>query len=93
MCDSSKSHHFLIGWGKGLNFLIDTAGELFHIPGSFPIRGRGGGIVDETKKLLDYEHFDMAILDIMGVEGFELLEIAREKEVIAVMLTAHALSP
>ena len=48
---------------------------------------------DEAKKLLDYEYFDMAILDIMGVDGFELLEIAREKDVIAVMLTAHALSP
>ena len=48
---------------------------------------------EEAKNLLDLENFDLAILDIMGVEGFELLEIAREKGVIAVMLTAHALSP
>ncbi|UCB49388.1 MAG: response regulator [Deltaproteobacteria bacterium] len=48
---------------------------------------------EEAKKLLEFEYFDLAILDIMGVEGFELLEIARDKEVIAVMLTAHALSP
>jgi DNA-binding NtrC family response regulator len=48
---------------------------------------------EEAKNLLEFEYFDLAILDIMGVEGFELLEIAREKGVIAVMLTAHALSP
>jgi DNA-binding NtrC family response regulator len=48
---------------------------------------------EEAKNLLDYEYFDLAILDIMGVDGFELLEIARERNVIAVMLTAHALSP
>jgi hypothetical protein len=29
----------------------------------------------------------------MGVEGFQLLEIANQREVTAVMLTAHALSP
>ena len=29
----------------------------------------------------------------MGVDGYELLSIANEKNVIAVMLTAHALSP
>jgi len=46
-----------------------------------------------AKKLLETEHFDMAILDIMGVDGYELLEIAKEKDVIALMLTAHALTP
>jgi hypothetical protein len=35
----------------------------------------------------------MAILDIMGVKGYDLLAIAIEKKVIPVMLTAHALSP
>ena len=29
----------------------------------------------------------------MGVDGYKLLEIAVERKVIAVMLTAHALSP
>jgi DNA-binding NtrC family response regulator len=29
----------------------------------------------------------------MGVDGYKLLEIARQREVIPVMLTAHALSP
>ena len=48
---------------------------------------------DEAKELLELRYFDMAILDIMGVNGYDLLEIANKKEVIAVMLTAHALSP
>ena len=48
---------------------------------------------DEAKKHLDSDDFDMAILDIMGIEGYSLLEIAKKKDVLGVMLTAHALSP
>jgi DNA-binding NtrC family response regulator len=48
---------------------------------------------DEAKDLLETQYFDIAILDIMGVDGYKLLEIARKREVIPVMLTAHALSP
>ena len=48
---------------------------------------------EEAKQLLETHQFDMAILDIMGVDGYQLLEIASEKGVIPVMLTAHALSP
>jgi DNA-binding NtrC family response regulator len=47
---------------------------------------------DEAKGLLENRDFDMAILDIMGVDGYQLLEIAVERNVIAVMLTARALS-
>jgi DNA-binding NtrC family response regulator len=47
----------------------------------------------EAKALLESEYFDIAILDIMGVDGYKLLEIASDRKVIAVMLTAHALSP
>ena len=48
---------------------------------------------EEAKDLLETQHFDIAILDIMGVDGYQLLEIAKQREVIPVMLTAHALSP
>lgn len=48
---------------------------------------------NEAKEQLEAHYFDMAILDIMGVDGYELLEIANRRKVIAVMLTAHALSP
>jgi len=47
---------------------------------------------DTAKELLESQYFDMAVLDIMGVGGYKLLEIAKERKVIAVMLTAHALS-
>ena len=48
---------------------------------------------EEAKKYLKGQEFDLAILDIMGVDGYRLLEIAGDKGVIPVMLTAHALSP
>ena len=48
---------------------------------------------EDAKKLLEVQDFDMAILDIMGVNGYALLDIARQKKVTAVMLTAHALTP
>lgn len=47
---------------------------------------------EEAKKKLETEYFDIAILDIMGVNGYKLLEIANEKKIIGVMLTANALS-
>ncbi len=46
----------------------------------------------EAKEKLETQYFDIAILDIMGVDGYKLLDIARERDLIAVMLTAHALS-
>ncbi len=48
---------------------------------------------EEAKDLLETLPLDMAILDIMGVQGYELLKIANEKKIVTVMLTAHALSP
>ncbi|MGD8226222.1 MAG: response regulator [Desulfobacteraceae bacterium] len=48
---------------------------------------------DEAKVLLETHHFDMAILDIMGVNGYRLLEMTNEKKILTVMLTAHALTP
>ena len=46
----------------------------------------------EAEEYLETQYFDMAILDIMGVDGYRLLKIAKRKNVIPVMLTAHALS-
>ncbi|MFO7986941.1 MAG: response regulator [Desulfatiglandaceae bacterium] len=47
---------------------------------------------EEGKKLLESNYYHVAVLDIMGVRGYDLLEIAKKKEVPALMLTAHALS-
>ena len=45
------------------------------------------------EKLLKRNKYDIAVLDIMGVNGYELLKIANKKGVPTLMLTAHALSP
>lgn len=47
---------------------------------------------ENGKKLLESEPYDIAILDIMGVNGFELLKAANANNVPALMLTAHALN-
>jgi DNA-binding response OmpR family regulator len=44
------------------------------------------------KRALDTEKLDLAILDIMGVRGFDLLHYATQKGVPAVMLTAHSMN-
>lgn len=48
---------------------------------------------DDAKELLEKYDYDIAVLDIMGVEGFRLLEIAKKKKIPALMLTAHGLTP
>ena len=47
---------------------------------------------EDAKKLLENNTYDIAILDIMGVSGYDVLELAREKDIPAIMLTAHALT-
>lgn len=43
-------------------------------------------------ELLRYHSYDLVVLDIMGVQGFDLLEIAVKRGFRVAMLTAHALS-
>ncbi len=47
---------------------------------------------DTAAEKLNASFYDLAVLDIMGVRGFELLEIAVKKKIPVVMLTAHAIS-
>ena len=47
---------------------------------------------EEAKELLESNYYHMAVLDIMGVQGYELLQIANKREIPALMLTAHAIS-
>lgn len=47
---------------------------------------------EQAKTMLETRAFDAAILDIMGVNGYGLLEIANQKKIPAIMLTAHAFS-
>jgi len=48
---------------------------------------------ESAKELLENNAYDIAILDIMGVRGFDLLKIATKKKIPALMLTAHGLNP
>lgn len=47
---------------------------------------------EEASRMLQANSYDIAILDIMGVRGFDLLKLAVSLKCKAVMLTAHALS-
>jgi CheY-like chemotaxis protein len=42
---------------------------------------------------LKSNHYDVVILDIMGVRGFDLLELAVKRNFQVAMLTAHSLNP
>lgn len=48
---------------------------------------------ETAKRFLEKNTYDAAIFDIMGVRGYDLLKLANEKGIPAIMLTAHALSP
>ena len=45
---------------------------------------------EQAKQLLGSQEFHIAILDIMGVDGYGLLDIANKRDIPAIMLTAHA---
>lgn len=48
---------------------------------------------EEARNYLQTQTFDVAVLDIMGVDGYKLLEMAIQHDVPALMLTAHAFTP
>jgi DNA-binding NtrC family response regulator len=48
---------------------------------------------EDASELLKSKTYDVVVLDIMGVRGFDLLDIAVKREFRVAMLTAHALSP
>ena len=47
---------------------------------------------EQAKDLLENNFYHIAVLDIMGVRGYDLLEIATKRGIPALMLTAHALT-
>lgn len=47
----------------------------------------------EATKKLESQHYDVVVLDIMGVRGFDLLEQAVKLKFPTAMLTAHSLNP
>ena len=67
--------------------VLDTLGELLSM-----CRVVKKTSYDAAVEYLNSESPDLAILDIMGVNGFELLKLCVSKKIDAVMLTAHAFS-
>jgi DNA-binding NtrC family response regulator len=50
------------------------------------------GSFAEAQDLINRESFDLVILDIMGVRGFDLLDACRQRQLPAAMLTARAIN-
>jgi DNA-binding NtrC family response regulator len=48
---------------------------------------------EDAKELLESKPYDVVVLDIMGVRGFDLLEIAVKHNLKVAILTAHAITP
>ena len=48
---------------------------------------------EEAARRLESQTYDLVILDIMGVRGFDLLDLAVKKKLRVAMLTAHAFTP
>lgn len=48
---------------------------------------------EDAVTLLKNNTYDVAVLDIMGVKGYELLKVTNQMDIPALMLTAHALTP
>ena len=48
---------------------------------------------EEAAKKLESQNYDVVILDIMGVRGFDLLGLAIKRNFRVAMLTAHAFTP
>lgn len=47
---------------------------------------------EDAKNLILVNDYDIAILDIMGVKGYDLLNLTTNKQIPTLMLTAHALT-
>jgi DNA-binding response OmpR family regulator len=50
------------------------------------------GDYESAAALIAKETYDLVLLDIMGVNGFALLELTRERRMPAAMLTAHSIT-
>jgi DNA-binding response OmpR family regulator len=68
--------------------VLETVGDLLHMCEVDKARDREGALT-----LLRDHSYDAAILDIMGVHGYDLLEETKRRGIPTLMLTANALSP
>ncbi|HEX2967337.1 MAG TPA: response regulator [Syntrophorhabdaceae bacterium] len=80
-------------------FLVDDEGDILTVLEEEIKRACPTCTIEKTTNyenavsLINSKFYDLVILDIMGVRGFDLLEIAVMRKLKVVMFTAHALSP
>lgn len=80
--------------GKRVLIVDDEPDVLDTLEGLLPMcRIERAATFEEARDKMETQPFDLTILDIMGVDGYRLLQLANRKTVIAIMLTAHAFSP
>ncbi len=48
---------------------------------------------EEAAQKIESRNYDVVVLDIMGVRGFDLLDLAVKRNLQVAMLTAHSFSP
>jgi DNA-binding NtrC family response regulator len=68
--------------------ILETISELLHMCEVYT-----AGDYDSALNIILNETFDIVILDIMGVNGFDLLEKSVLRGFETIMLTAHAVNP
>ncbi|MDQ1238179.1 MAG: hypothetical protein QG577_364 [Thermodesulfobacteriota bacterium] len=71
--------------------ILDTLGELLEDETELILHR--ATTFEQGRQLLFSHNYDLVILDIMGVQGFDLLDIAFHRGFPVIMLTAHALNP
>jgi DNA-binding NtrC family response regulator len=68
--------------------VLETATEVLHM-----CQIDTAGTFGNAEELLETFQYDMVILDIMGVKGLNLLDIAVRRGFLPVMMTAPAMNP
>jgi DNA-binding response OmpR family regulator len=74
-----------------LDVLVIIEEEVFHACANCKIDKATN--YENASELLRVNEYDLVVLDIMGVRGFDLLELAVAEKCKVAMLTAHALTP
>lgn len=68
--------------------ILETLEELMYM-----CEVQTAGSFKDAVNLLKNNTYDAAVLDIMGVQGYDLLKITHKLNIPSIMLTAHALTP
>ena len=91
MAESILNHKKLLIVDDELDVLAVIEGEILQSCPDSKIEKASD--YEKAAELLKSKDYDLVVLDIMGVRGFDLLETAVTRKFKVAMLTAHALNP